>query len=368
MIDPSTERRGKWRLEDEKVHCMKRTRLFAVAVVLLLVAAACSSDSGDTTTSGASGDTTTTAGADGGDGTTTTTETVTLSQGSDLTFYMVTHADDGTFWSVVKRGAEDAAKAVGVKLVWSPSFNDPEKQVQDIEAAIAAGADGLGVSLAAPEAVGPAAKAAADAGIPLYTINSGVNQYKDLGATTHVGQTEVVAGNGAGEFFNDLGATTVLCARQEQGNVGLEERCQGLGETFSGTVISEFVGGDDDPTGQEASISALLLANPEIDGVLGTGPNIAVRAVSACTTAGRDCFIGGFDISNDIIAAMEAGDVDFTVDQQQYLQGYLPIILMFLEVTNLNTAGGGLPILTGPGFVTKDNVGEVKALVNAGTR
>jgi simple sugar transport system substrate-binding protein len=334
---------------------MKRTRVFVLLLVLALVAAACSSDDGDGAT---------TTAADGA----TTTEAVDLGQGSDLTFYMVTHADDGTFWSVVKRGAEDAAKAVGVTLVWSPSFNDPEKQVQDIEGAIAAGADGLGVSLASPEAVGPAAKAAADAGIPLYTINSGVNQYRDLGATTHIGQTEIVAGNGAGEFFNSLGATTVLCARQEQSNIGLEERCQGLGETFGGTVVSEFVGEDSDPTGQEASISALLQANPEIDGVLGTGPNVAVRAISACETAGRDCSIGGFDVSNDIIAALESGDVDFTVDQQQYLQGYLPIILMYLEVTNLNTAGGGLPILTGPGFVTTANVAEVKDLVDAGTR
>ena len=333
---------------------MKRMRVFVLMLAVVLVAAACSSSDSDE--------------GDAGDDTTATVEDVDLGQGSDLTFYMVTHADDGTFWSVVKRGAEDAANAVGVTLVWSPSFNDPEKQVQDIEAAIAAGADGLGVSLASPEAVGPAAKAAADAGIPLYTINSGVNQYKGLGATTHIGQTEVVAGNGAGEFFNTLGATTVLCARQEQSNIGLEERCQGLGETFSGTVVSEFVGEDSDPTGQEASISALLLENPDIDGVLGTGPNVAVRAVSACETAGRDCSIGGFDVSNDIIAALEAGDVDFTVDQQQYLQGYLPIILMYLEVTNLNTAGGGLPILTGPGFVTTANVADVKDLVDAGTR
>ncbi len=314
-------------------------RVFTLILATLLVAAACSTSDGN-------GE---------GDAAPTTIEDVDLGQGTDLTFYMVTHADDGTFWSVVKRGAEDAAKALGVTLVWSPSFNDPEKQVQDIEAAIAAGDDGLAVSLASPEAVGPAAKTAADAGIPLYTINSGVNQYKELGGTTHIGQTEIVAGNGAGELFNSLGAGTVLCARQEQGNIGLEERCQGLAETYNGTVVSEFVGEDGDPTGQEATLSALLQANPDIDGILGTGPNVAVRAVSACVTAGRDCSIGGFDISGDIIAAIEAGDIQFTVDQQQYLQGYLPIILMYLEVTNLNTAGGGLPILTSPGFVTTEN-------------
>ena len=132
--------------------------------------------------------------------------------------------------------------------------------------------------------------------------------------------------------------------------------------------MSEFIGGDDDPTGQEATISSLLLADEAIDGILGTGPNVAVRAVEACVTAGRTCFIGGFDISTDIINLIESGDIAFTVDQQQYLQGYLPIVLLFLEVTNLNTAGGGLPILTGPGFVTTANAGEVKALVDAGTR
>lgn len=335
---------------------MKRFRVIALLMALMLVLAACSSDDGGEGEGGGEG------------GETTTTESVDLGQGSDLTFHMVTHADDGVFWSVVKKGAEAAAAAVGVNLVWSPSNNDPNKQVSDIEAAVAAGTDALIVSLASPEAVGPASKAAADAGIPLYTINSGVNQYKELGATTHVGQTEVIAGNGAGEFFNTLGATKVLCATQEQSNIGLEERCQGLAETFNGEVVAEFIGEDVDPTGQENTITSILQGDETIDGVLGTGPNVAVRAVDACTAAGRDCKIGGFDVSDDIVAAIEAGDIDFTVDQQQYLQGYLPIILAYLEVTNLNTAGGGLPILTGPGFITTENVAAVKALVSEGTR
>jgi simple sugar transport system substrate-binding protein len=313
----------------------------------MLVATAC-----------AGGDTATTGGA----------TTVDLVQGTDLTFHMVTHSDDGVFWSVVKKGSEDAAAAVGVAMVWSPSSNDPNKQVQDIEAAVAAGSNGLGVSLASPDAVGPAVQAAVAAGIPVITVNSGVGLYKELGALTHVGQTEIVAGNGAGERFNALGATKVLCARQEQSNVGLEERCQGLAETFSGEVVSEFIGLDADPTEQENTIASMLSADPDIDAVLGTGPNVAVRAIAAGTAAGRELIIGGFDISSDIIAAIEAGDIAFTVDQQQYVQGYLPIILLYLFNTNLNTVGGGLPVLTGPGFVDTANVGNVKALVEAGTR
>ncbi len=310
---------------------MKRYRWAAALFALLLIAAACGdSDGGDTTTADTGADATTAA---------TTADTVDLTQGGDLTFHMVTHSDDGVFWSVVKKGSEDAAEALGVNMVWSPSSNDPSKQVSDIEAAVAAGSSGIGVSLANPEAVAPAAAAAVAAGIPVVTLNSGVNDYQEIGAITHVGQTEVVAGNGSGLFFNDLGATKVLCAQQEQGNVGLEERCQGLAETFTGEVVTQFVGGDANPEEQINTIAATLAADTDIDGVLGVGPNVAVRAVDACAQAGRDCSIGGFDISNDIIAAITAGDVDFTVDQQQYLQGYLAVMFLYLNVTNLKTVG-----------------------------
>ena len=349
---------------------MKRLQLTAL-IALVLVVAACTSSTSTTTTGAAA--TTTAAGATttAAEATTTAagaTTTVDLVSGTDLTFHMVTHSDDGVFWSVVKKGSDDAAAALGVTHVWSPSNNSGEKQAQDIEAAVAAGSNGIGVSLADPAAVESAVLAAVAAGIPVITINSGVDLYKELGALTHVGQTEIVAGNGAGERFNALGATKVLCARQEQSNVGLEQRCEGLTETFSGEVVSEFIGLDVDPGEQEATIAAMLAADPDIDAILGTGPNVAVRAVAAGTSAGVELIIGGFDISTDIIGAIEAGDIAFTVDQQQYVQGYLPIVLLYLYNTNLNTVGGGLPILTGPGFVDTENVGEVQALVEAGTR
>ncbi len=339
---------------------MKKFRLVALLASLVLVIAACGSDDGDGTSTTAGGDTTAT----------TTSDTVDLNQGSDLTFHMVTHSDDGTFWSVVKKGMEDACTAVGVNCVWSPSFNDPSKQVSDIEAAIAAGSNGIGVSLASPEAVVPAATAAVAAGIPVVTLNSGVNDYQSIGAITHIGQTETAAGNGAGLRFNSLGATKVLCAQQEQGNVGLEERCQGAVETFTGAggVVTQFVGPDANPEEQINTILAALQADPDINAVFGVGPIVAFRAVEACSQAGRECFIGGVDNSEDVTAAIENGEINFTIDQQQYLQGYATIITLYLNNTNLNTLGGGFPILTGPGFVDTDNIAEIKALVAAGTR
>ncbi len=336
---------------------MKQFRLLGLLLALLLVAAACGGDDEGDSTSTTAGATTTTAADD-----------VDLNQGSDLTFHMVTHSDDGTFWSVVKKGMEDACEALGVNCVWSPSFNDPTKQVQDIEAAVAAGSNGIGVSLAAPDAVVPAATDAVNAGIPVVTLNSGVNDYQSIGAITHIGQTEIAAGNGAGLRFNDLGATKVLCAQQEQGNVGLEERCEGLEQTFNGEVKVQFVGPDTEPDTQINTIAAELAADPDINAVFGVGPIVAFRAVDACAQAGRDCFIGGVDNSEDVTASIETGAINFTIDQQQYLQGYVTIVTLYLNNVNLNTLGGGFPILTGPGFVDTGNIAEIKALVEAGTR
>jgi len=332
-----------------------------------------SADTSADTTADTSADTT---GDTGGTGTAASTpgsgtgtgDTVDVAQGADLTFHVITHGDDGVFWAVAQAGAEQAGTDLGVTVNYFGANNDAEAQSQAIEAAIAEGSDGIAISLADPEGVSAAAQAVTDAGIPLYTLNSGLNNYAELGAVTHIGQTETVAGEGAGERFNELGATKILCARQEQTNIALEERCEGLASTFEGDVVSEFVGLDADPTEQENQIGALLAADADIDAVMGTGPNIPLRAIAAGESAGRDLIIGAFDISPDLISAIEGGQVAFTVDQQQYVQGYLPVVLMYLQAINLNTVGGGQPILTGPGFVDAENVAEVQELVNAGTR
>ena len=263
---------------------------------------------------------------------------------------------------------EAACADVGVNCVWMPGNNDPGQMVSDIETAIGEGSNGIAASLPSPDQlIGPLQDAVA-AGVPVYTLNSGLNDYTTIGATTHIGQSEDVAGQGAGLRFNDLGATKVLCAQQEQSNVGLTERCAGLEETFNGDVITQFVGLDADQTEQINGIKAVLEADPAIDGVLGVGPVITMSALAAAQDLGIDLTIGGFDMTPELLDAIEAGDVAFTVDQQQYLQGYLPVVLMYLEATNANQAGGGLPVLTGPGFVTPDNAAAVKELSAAGTR
>ncbi|MBC7309920.1 MAG: sugar ABC transporter substrate-binding protein [Actinomycetales bacterium] len=287
---------------------------------------------------------------------------------SDIKIAMVTHGDGGSFWSVAKRGAEDAAEAEGVELDYQESNNDPQQQAQLIEAAVSAGVDGIAVSVPNPDAIKDALQKAADAGIPIVTLNSGSTVYKDFGAITHVGQDEEIAGAGAGEQLAAAGGTKLLCVIHEQNNVGLQSRCAGARSTFGGDVEDFQVTGTADPTQTANEIAAKLQADSSIDAVLALNPDIAMAAVEAVETAGSSANLATFDLSGDVVTAIEDGKILFAVDQQQYLQGYLPVVFLKLYNTNANTVGGGLPVNTGPGFVTKDNAATVASLAQAGTR
>ena len=295
-------------------------------------------------------------------------ESVNLTQGSDLTFAMVTHSDEGSFWSVVKKGAEQAAKDEGVKLIWSPSNNDPQKEAQLISAAVSQKVDGLAVSVPNADAIKGALAQAKSAGIPIITLNSGANDSKALGAITHVGQDEAIAGKAAGERFKSEGVKKVLCVIHEQNNIGLQQRCDGVKQGFGGAVTNLQVKGTADVATTQTEIKSKLQADKSYDAVITLNPDIAAAAVTAVKGASSDAKIATFDISPAVIKYIKSGTVLFAVDQQQYLQGYLPIVFLKLFKTNANTVGGGLPVLTGPGFVDKANAATVAKLAEAGTR
>jgi simple sugar transport system substrate-binding protein len=337
---------------------MKRLGSFLVAVLALaaLVAAGCGGNS-NKNSSGTSAST-----ASGGG------STVDLTQGSNLTFAMVTHSDEGSFWSVVKKGAQQAAKDEGVKLIWSPSNNDPQKEAQLIDAAVSQKVDGLAVSVPNVDAIKGALAKAKAAGIPIITLNSGAEDFQKLGAITHVGQTETIAGKAAGEKLKAAGVKKVLCVIHEQNNIGLAQRCQGVKQGFGGTVTNQQVKGTADIATTQTEIKSKLQADKSYDGVITLNPDIAAAAKTAIKGAGSNAKLATFDLSPQVITDIKNGSVLFAVDQQQYLQGYLPVVFLKLYKTNANTIGGGLPVLTGPGFVEKSNAATVERLAGQGTR
>ena len=301
---------------------------------------------------------------DGGGG----DDSVDLTQTQDVTIAMVTHGDGGSFWSVAKKGAEQAAEDLGVTLKYSESNNDPEEQAQLIEAAVTEGVDGIAVSAPNPDAIRDALATAKDAGIPIITLNSGAEESASLGAITHVGQTETIAGEGAGAKLKEAGATKLICVIHEQGNIGLNQRCDGAKKTFGGEVENVQVAGTADISTTLTEIQSKLESDDSIDAVLALNPDIAVAARDAVAGASSEAKLATFDLSGDVIKAIKDDEILFAVDQQQYLQGYLPVVFLTLNKTNLNTVGGGQFVLTGPGFVEKSNAAEIEKLAEAGTR
>lgn len=283
-------------------------------------------------------------------------------------FVMVTHGiPSDPFWSVVKNGAEAAAELVGAELEYrAPSTFDMAKMQQLVQAAVASNPDGLIVSFTDEDALGGVIQNAADNGIPVITINSGGDVARNYGARLHIGQSEYEAGRQAAERMQEMGVEKGVCVNHEQGNQGLDQRCDGFVEGFDGNA--EQLATTYDPTAIRNAIVAYLNENSDVRGVLTLGTLAAEPMVKAMQEQGAtDMFtLGTFDLSPSILEALEAGDLDFAIDQQQYLQGYLPVTFLDQYVKNGLLPAGDVP--TGPGFVTPDNAAQVLDLSKQGIR
>ncbi|MFG3718518.1 substrate-binding domain-containing protein [Streptomyces massasporeus] len=323
----------------------RRTRVAALASALCLLVSGCS-------VLGAADDAADAAGGSGG--------------GMKVT--LVTHGGRGdAFWDLVRRGAEAAAAKDGVDLTYVGDA-DPAAQADLVRDAVRDKADGIAVTLAKPAAMrGPVAQAKA-AGIPVVGLNSGIDAWRPTGLLEYFGQDESVAGRAVGDKLDGLKAEHALCVVHERGNVALEARCAGVRKTFGGDTDNLYVDGTD-PDAVTAAIASRLRQDSSIDEVVTNGAQFAMSAVKAVRQSGSRVKVATFDLNKDLVEAVKDGDVQFAVDQQPYLQGYLAVDALWLYRTNGNVSGGGTaPVLTGPAFVTRSNVSAVARFAAAGTR
>jgi simple sugar transport system substrate-binding protein len=288
-------------------------------------------------------------------------------------FVVVTHGQaSDPFWSVVKNGVDQAAKDMGASVEYqAPGRFDMVAMSQLIDAAVATKPDGLVVSIPDANALGPAIKRAVDAGIPVISINSGSDVAASLGIMIHVGQTEFEAGQGGGTQMGNAGVKHALCVNQEVGNTALDLRCSGFKDTISkaGAQVDVLAVDLANPTDSQQRIQGALQADPTIDGVMTLGPTGAEPALAALSSMGKlgQVKLATFDLSPNVLTAIAQGNMLFAIDQQQYEQGYLPIVLLKLYKANLNTIANPV-LMTGPGFVTKDTAQRVIDLSKGGTR
>jgi simple sugar transport system substrate-binding protein len=327
-----------------KIVHIKRAAVAAVSLAALLAASACSG--GGAEPAGESG------GGGGGD--------------SGYTFAMITHETPGdTFWDRIRAGAEQAAKDTGSTLKYSA---DPEasKQAVLIQNAIDSKVDGIATTLVTPEALIPTVKKATAAGIPVDSFNSGTDFYKEAGALTHFSSDEKLAGQQAGAKAKADGATKILCTIQQTGSVALEDRCAGVKSAFPNTENIQVNGADDSAV--TSAIQAKLAQDKDINWIITLGAKQAIDAIKAKEAVGSEVKIGTFDLNKEAAEAVQGGNIQFCIDQQPYLQGYLAVTQLYLYKKNGNILGGGQPSLTGPSFVDKTNVDAILPFINQNTR
>ncbi|MDN5797081.1 MAG: sugar ABC transporter substrate-binding protein [Intrasporangium sp.] len=323
------------------------TVLVAVGAAGALALSACSSG-GRTETGGAA--------AGGGD------------KAKTMTVAMITHQAPGdTFWDIIRKGAEVAAANDGVDLQYS---NDPDatKQAQLIQAAIDKKVDGIAVTDPNTGALGGTIKAAVAAGIPVSMFNAGGADALDLGAIGYFGQSETDAGLAVGARLLKDGAKNALCVIQEQGQQQLEDRCDGVTKGAEGVKVQRlYVNGRDD-SAVTTSIQAKLTEDPTIDWVVTLGAPFAMDAIKSVSNAGSKAKIGTFDTNKELVGAIKGKQVQWAVDQQPYLQGYLAVDSLWLYKTNGNVIGGGKNVATGPAFIDASNIAQVAKFAENGTR
>jgi simple sugar transport system substrate-binding protein len=284
-----------------------------------------------------------------------------------MTVAMITHEVPGdSFWDLIRKGAQAAADKDNIELRYS---NDPEAPAQAnlVQSAIDSKVDGIALTLAKPDAMAPAVKTALDAGIPVVAFNSGFDNFKAMGVQEYFGQDEKLAGVAAGEKLNTDGAKKIICVIQEQGQVALESRCAGVKQGFKGDMEILNVNSKDMPS-VEATITAKLQQDPTVDHVVALGAPIALTAVQSVGNANSAAKIVTFDTNAALVDSIKSGKVQWAVDQQPFLQGYLAIDSLWLFKNNKNLIGGGQPTLTGPSFIDQGNIDAVAELAKAGTR
>jgi simple sugar transport system substrate-binding protein len=306
-------------------------------------------------------------------------------------YVLISHAPDSdSWWNTIKNAIKQADDDYGVTVDYrNPPSGDLADMARLIEQAAAAGYDGVITTIADYNVLQGAIGKVTAKKIPVITINSGTTQQSEkLGAIMHVGQPEYAAGKSAGERAKAAGVKSFLCVNHYATNPASFERCRGFAEAIGADYKKSTLDSGDDPTTIESKVAAYLRQHPGTNGVLTLGPTSAsptIRALEKSGQAGK-IWMATFDLSDDISKAIKSGTVKFAIDQQPYLQGYIPVAVLAtmkeMKTTDLKKVSeavkanaktkqrfdeyslapsyGPRHISSGPGFVTKDNIAKVE--------
>ncbi len=268
--------------------------------------------------------------------------------------------------AIMQNGAEQAGKDLGVNV----KFRGPEQfsipQVQRIfDAAIAAKPSGIAATLPDADALGPLVEKAVDRGIPVVLFNAGLDEYKQLGALTYIGQTELQAGEEAGKRLKAAGIKNAIVVNHQQGQLTLETRYRGVRDALGGNVKEVAVEGSN-PTSIRNGVASALRQNPEVEALITLGPGAAEQAMKAIQESGKaeQVKLATFDISPAVLKAVVAEDILFAIDQQMFFQTYMSVVALVNFIQYRVSPVTAVP--SGPNFVDAANANDILKLSEQG--
>jgi len=274
-------------------------------------------------------------------------------------YVLVSHAPDSdSWWNTIKNALALAGDQMGVEVEYrNPPTGDLADMARIIEQAAASGPDGIITTLADPDVLSGPISAAVDAGIDVIIMNSGTpDQAREVGALMYVGQPEYDAGFAAGQRAAGDGISSFLCVNHYISSPSSSERCQGFADGLGVDLGDQMIDSGQDPSEIQNRVMAYLNANPETEAVLTLGPTSADPTILALEQMGLagDIYFGTFDLGDNIVEGIQNGVINWGIDQQPFLQAYLPVVVM----SNYHRYGvlPGNNINSGPGFVTADGL------------
>ncbi|MEO1266342.1 MAG: sugar ABC transporter substrate-binding protein [Pseudomonadota bacterium] len=291
------------------------------------------------------------------------TFTAPAAQAEGERFVLVSHAPDSdSWWNTIKNGIALAGKQVGAKVEYrNPPTGDLADMARIIEQTAASNPDGIITTLSDFDVLkGPIQKAVAK-GIPVIIINSGTpEQASEVGALMYVGQPEYDAGLAAGKRAKKDGVKSFLCVNHYISSPSSTERCQGFADGLGIKLGNQMIDSGQDPAEIKNKVLAYLKANPDTDAILTLGPTSADPTLAALDQNGKagQIYFGTFDLGDNIVKGLKGGVIKWGIDQQPFLQAYLPVIVL----ANYKRFGvlPGNNINSGPGFVTKEGLAKVE--------
>ena len=281
----------------------------------------------------------------------------TAAQAEGERYVLVSHAPDSdSWWNTIKNALALAGDQMGVEVEYrNPPTGDLADMARIIEQAAASGPDGIITTIADYDVLAGPISAAVDAGVDVIIMNSGTpEQAAELGALMYVGQPEYDAGLAAGQRAARDGVTSFLCVNHVISNPIVAERCQGFADGLGVELGESMIDAGQDPQEIRNRVMAYLNANPDTDGVLTLGPTSADPTILALEEMGLagDIYFGTFDLGENIGQGIRDGVIQWGIDQQPFLQAYLPVVVL----SNYHRYGvlPGNNINSGPGFITAD--------------